>query len=457
MTMEVSCGRCDGRLLIEVPGGIATCPHCGAHMSVPEFDADPSYAPSATDSGEIPFLSDPPTIVVSSDFLKVLRATVIDPPPLVNQEIDCTWMEAVTPSSSNIRSTRTSELLLASANQTDENSVAQKSTSGVDQASRAGSETSEQFLHDPFPHSESTENQSIESPQSAFEEQKISTSPDQPASESSTLGGSFNFSEASATEHLAKRDNDESRSRQSFLTMLLVIVGSYASLLTIYVAYQVLFGRSHQLESLPDLKTVQQRGGRAVVPSPENKLPPGHELKLGQSRRYGNIRVTPLRVTRGPITFAHYSGDRERERAPSDPVLKLWLKFENLSDRQTITPLDPTLMYFHRSLGNGEVAAYNIIFPNHSLMQEPQKYFFNFDRIAVDSEWTIVGQNTSRALAPHESCETFVPSEENLDQLPGSVVWRVHFRKGHGPKTGNGVTTLIDVHFRTDEIVSDPV
>ena len=99
------------------------------------------------------------------------------------------------------------------------------------------------------------------------------------------------------------------------LSLALLIVGSYASLLTIYAVYLTLFGRKHQLESLPDLKTVQQQGGRATVPRPENDLPPGHQLKLGQSQRFGDIRVTPLRVTRGPITFQHYTAEKAGGRA----------------------------------------------------------------------------------------------------------------------------------------------
>lgn len=240
---------------------------------------------------------------------------------------------------------------------------------------------------------------------------------------------------------------------QSKLAMLLVIIGSYASLLTIYVIYQAVFGRANQLESLPDLPNAQQLGGRMLVPRPENHLPPGHELRLGQSQRYGDIRVTPLRVTRGPVQFSHYTANASLHRTPSDPVLKLWLKFENVSPHRSIVPLDPALMYFYRETET--VIAFNVIFPAAEQKSRSGRRFYHFDRLAVESEWKIVGQQTNRELTPSEAYETFIPSQEGIEGLSGEIVWRVHFRKGYGPLTGNGVTTLIDVRFRSDEIQED--
>ncbi|MEI8021744.1 MAG: hypothetical protein WCH39_26275, partial [Schlesneria sp.] len=244
------------------------------------------------------------------------------------------------------------------------------------------------------------------------------------------------------------------KSRGSCLGLLLLIVGSYASLITIYAAYLTLLGRTHQLESLPDLKTVPQQGGRAIVPRPENELPKGHELRIGQSQRYGNIRVTPLRVTRGPISFKYFKDVPENERAPSDPVLKLWLKFENVSEQQIITPIDSTLMYFQR--GHSPVISYNVIFRDIDRKKKDGLFFYNFDRLPPESEWRIVGQDANRELLPHEEYETFIPSQESVELPDGEVIWRVHFRKGHGPQTGNGVTTLIDVRFDSNDIVPDP-
>ena len=99
--------------------------------------------------------------------------------------------------------------------------------------------------------------------------------------------------------------------------------------------------------------------------------------------------------------------------------------------------------------------SYNVIFREADRKQRKAQFYYLFDRMAADSEWLMVGQHTNDELAPAQSFETFVPSEENTEGLTGDVVWRVHFRKGYGPETGNGVTTLIDVLFNSDDIKSD--
>ena len=116
-------------------------------------------------------------------------------------------------------------------------------------------------------------------------------------------------------------------------------------------------------------------------------------------------------------------------------MLKLWLKFENLSDHQTIAPLDTTLMFFQR-LTDNRVASYNVLFREADRKDRNAHFYYLFDRMAVDSEWILIGQHTNEELAPGQSFETFVPSEENTEGLTGDVVWRVHFRKGHGARNG---------------------
>src|SRR5262245_27738619 len=40
--MELICGACHGRLLVEVPGSTVACPHCGTHLQAPAFPAAPA-------------------------------------------------------------------------------------------------------------------------------------------------------------------------------------------------------------------------------------------------------------------------------------------------------------------------------------------------------------------------------------------------------------------------------
>ena len=379
MAMEVSCGQCHQRLLIETAGVIVACPHCGVHLSLPEPIADTLPTPLA----ESPLETD--IAPLETDVAPRL------PSPVFFGKVD------------------------------------------------------DDCLQDP---------------------ERVSTSSDFDAIPDVELAGMFasrteilrefrQFPSPTVAETASNSLQKEASSGQTFLSLLLIVIGTYASLLTMYVIYLTMFSRSHQLESLPDLKTVPQVGGRVAVPGPEHELPLGHQLTLRQSQRYGNIRVTPMRVTRGPMAFVHFDGDADRTRSPSAPILKLWLHFENVSAEQTIMPLDTTLMYFHRGLD--KVISFNVLFPAADRKKKDGRFYYHFDRLPPDSEWLIVGQQTNRALQPHEAFDLFVPSEEEIENLSGQLIWRVHFRKGHGPKSGNGVTTLIEVGFDAAEIEPETV
>ncbi|MFP6703875.1 MAG: hypothetical protein VB861_19155, partial [Planctomycetaceae bacterium] len=45
MSLEVACGSCQGRLVVETPGSVVACPHCGHHLTAPDFPLDPSPDP----------------------------------------------------------------------------------------------------------------------------------------------------------------------------------------------------------------------------------------------------------------------------------------------------------------------------------------------------------------------------------------------------------------------------
>ena len=463
MAMEVVCGQCQGRLLIESPGVVVACPHCGVHLSLPvpedtnaaspaEVAQDSSDHDAALDLHDETSSNSDPSIFGGSDFPSDEHIEVpVNPLPGIDKP-DFSWMSGSNTNISQGSSTISVDDFSKLASDDDESS------------SNAGQFNNDAAMTRSYSYVPADKVAPVISDQDLLSS-NASNSKTPPAFDVRTESGPVDLAEAwgksgksspeaPVSSQAASIPRETSGSRASFLSMLLIVIGSYASLLTIYVLYTTLFGRTHQLESLPDLKTVQQRGGRALVPGPENELPPGHELKLGQSQRFGEIRVTPLRITRGPLFFTHFSGDATRERAPTEPVLKLWLKFENLSARHTIVPIDSTLMYFHR--GMSEAISFNVIFPESDRKKKVTPFFYHFDRMAADSEWVIVGQNANRALAPSESYETFVPSEENVWELSKGMVWRVHIRKGYGPKTGNGVTTLIDVHFEPDQIQPDP-
>lgn len=242
-------------------------------------------------------------------------------------------------------------------------------------------------------------------------------------------------------------------SRRSFVLLL-----SYASAVT--VAFVLLLLRylqpnMHALESLPDLEPPQKDGIIAVqlVP-PESELPRGHVLELQESQRFGSVELTPLKVTRGPLAFVHFSGNPARQQPDSEPVLKLWLQFKNVSSEQIFTPLDRKLMLTRVAEDEGHCRA------NTFLCNVDEKTESGLKALVYDmpesSEWNLKDQELGRVLKPGETYVTYIPTtEETVDQLTGELVWRVHFRKGYHPESRRGVTTLVDVLFASGDIEAD--
>jgi hypothetical protein len=164
--------------------------------------------------------------------------------------------------------------------------------------------------------------------------------------------------------------------------------------------------------------------------------------------------VTPLRVERGPLEFEYFDAAADITRPASDIVLKLVLRFENVSNDQEFTPLDAHLVFNKQSDSRRRAAAK----ANNFVCRADEKldvarHVFVYD-LSPDSTWLIRGENLGRDLKPGESVEAFIPtSEEGLDALAGPLLWRVHFRKGYNPTSLRGVTTVIEVPFRSEDIV----
>ncbi|HUG93186.1 MAG TPA: hypothetical protein VML55_20260 [Planctomycetaceae bacterium] len=241
-----------------------------------------------------------------------------------------------------------------------------------------------------------------------------------------------------------------------------VLVCSYAVLATIVLLAFVIVPnwlRSHQLESLPDIVPRKDADGEIEIQLyPEDaRLPRGHELRLGEVRRFGNVTVEPLRVTRGPLEFVQAEGGAPVpdgfQREPTPPVLKLWLRFQNVSASQTFAPLGKALVFTRgRGRADRRRRGNNFIGPADPDARRHQSVYV-FEH--VSDAYDLKEQDVERTLAPGQEFITFIPSEdEGLQKLAGELVWRVHFRKGLGP-SGWGVTTLADVRFHSNEITDE--
>ena len=75
------------------------------------------------------------------------------------------------------------------------------------------------------------------------------------------------------------------------------------------------------LESLPDLRPLPPNEFRRIEDGAE--LPKGHVLKLGESRQFGDVVVTPVKLTKEPLKFQGFLSGEINEKLTSQPVLKL--------------------------------------------------------------------------------------------------------------------------------------
>jgi hypothetical protein len=186
---------------------------------------------------------------------------------------------------------------------------------------------------------------------------------------------------------------------------------------------------------------------------PDKELPSANVLRLREERQFGSVRVTPLRVTRGPVEFAFYKSDVDETREPEGPVLKLHLRFDNVSRDQEFTPLDRRLV-FTKEPDKREYGLFkaNNFVCNVGDRAQLVRHVFVYD-MSTDSEWLMKDQNLDRELRPGESVETFIATtKEQVETLTGDLVWRVQFRKGYNHASLRGVTTLIEVRFNSSEI-----
>jgi ribosomal protein S27E len=238
-----------------------------------------------------------------------------------------------------------------------------------------------------------------------------------------------------------------------------VLVLSWASAATIaalFLAYVLTTSQTSQLESLPDVKPPKKDDEIVYKLVPENApMPPGHVLALGETQRYGNLKVTATRVTRGPVQFEHYDANSNRTKDDGPEVLKLWLKFENVSSDQSIAPLDE--LVFQRDDRDFENVRANIFLARASQKLKTGTRLMVYD-LNTSGDWNLKAQQVEHEIPPGGQLETYIPTTpEGIGDVLGSdeeLVWRVHFRKGYSPKN-YGVTTVVEVSFSESDIESD--
>ncbi|MEJ7595782.1 MAG: hypothetical protein WKF77_30085 [Planctomycetaceae bacterium] len=243
---------------------------------------------------------------------------------------------------------------------------------------------------------------------------------------------------------------------------LLIGVAGYAIALTLLFLALLLTDRmslfgNHALESLPDLRPLAPNEFRKVPDGAE--LPDGHVLRLGESQRFGDVVVTPVRVTKEPLQFQGFLSGKIETKLTTAPVLKLWLTFENVAEDYAFPPFDAGLMS-NRTPSDSKDAAtlantfLTIGIPSGDVATTRRLNFLH----TLDNNFVIVGQESAKILQPSETLATFIAEsdeEGDVNVEDGTpYVWRVQFRKGVNVSSGNGVTTLIDVKFSGTDVAA---
>lgn len=515
MAFEMICGQCRGNLLVEQFGVVVACPHCGAHLHVPapETPAPPPAPSPQTIPPAPPSVPSPPEPIAvievpapatvedisetapSTEEMSAFTGDGSEPPPSI--EISVTSPVAINDSASTASESVTEETTpqaaseggfslsaLMSASETPEpepTSVPAEVPASPVEPAATTPEVSQPVpvtdsVHEPVAvaaaPSESVpsglsglfgSSDSSPPPEVAAVSEKtltaetpvvIATESPLEIAASSHEDHSLEIASGSALLSSASVAKPDDKDHVTVSKSLLLLLFSYASAITLGFLYLLYYGSANKgdygLESLPD--PVPPKRKTSGVYQESAPMPAGHDLKIGDSQRFGNIEVTVLKVTRGPIQFRHFS-DAGKTRFPSAPVLKLWLRFKNVSEDQEIAPLDDQLL-FHR-IGRDRLTYHS----NQFVVRAEQKNNPDAKRIIaydhiIGSGWDLAGLSLDKPLQPGESRDYYVPTCENdLDILTGELLWRVHIRKGYSAR-GNGVTTLFEVRFNSD-VVSD--
>lgn len=245
------------------------------------------------------------------------------------------------------------------------------------------------------------------------------------------------------------------------------IIAGYAVALTILFLVLLLTGRlslsgQHPLESLPDIEPLKTGDFKEFSSEIDGKkveveLPPQHDLNLGESRRFGDLVVTPVRVTREIVSAVNSLRKNSKPEPRSEgPVLKLWFSVENVSESSSFAPWDLGLMcHRHPKFSNDPSTLANSWLKVETAEGGKSTRILNYMH-NPESQYSLVDQNSGKVLKPGESTETYVACSEDVQHVSASSVtsyrWRLQIRKGVNLNSGNGVTTLIDITFQPEDV-----
>ncbi|MFO0909888.1 MAG: hypothetical protein U0794_16325 [Isosphaeraceae bacterium] len=239
-----------------------------------------------------------------------------------------------------------------------------------------------------------------------------------------------------------EEDLDESVEDSRGLSWPVVLLASYASAVTIGLIWVLLSGRRLP-ESGPaeppaaDISTDDgRRAGSATRLVVGKRTSNAHIVNLGETIRLGALEVTPIEISKGHVTLERLVGPGAKRDGGADALL-LRVGFRNVSPDLVLAPLDEA---FIREREPGRLDSFIDLGPGKPLIE--------MYPLAVDSEWSIVGQDF-RDLRPAESYETLIVSApDSVGTLGRPAVWRLRLR------TGINATEEMGVQFSPEDVRS---
>ncbi len=506
MSFEMSCANCDGRMMVDTLGIVVACPHCGTHLSIPaeipgvsdcpgesvppavddEKDDDTDSSPQSTKSTWVPDNQSEDTSESFPDFspisgtaqdLATSESNILVSESEVRTESEVpSALRVANPDPSSVMPAIVTDVkhsepvsgfpvLSEGQNASGGSKVSEsdiKSLAGLvagTEPAATGSApnilTGESVQETAIPHLAGGSN--ADSSPGLIALDQPSPAPESQAAASISKEKSNPKPSTKPIQKTPPYDSVYSSRRGKVIPNPVFQAWlSYTILLTAGLAmaiYYIFTAPTSNLESLPDVKPVENV--RQLVPE-KAKMPPGHTLTLNQTQRFGNIEVTPVKVTQGPLVLIGRDYVEEsRKIQNAGTVLKLWLKFKNVSKDQSIAPLDNDLLFYRnpdpkRKAG---VLANNFLCPADQKSEQGHLVWV-YDH-NVDDDYDLKGQQLGADLKPGEETLIYIPTENSgWDKLQGPLIWRIHFRKGYSPKN-YGVTTIFEVAFPSDAIESE--
>ena len=399
MGIELECGSCNERLSVEASDGIVVCPHCQMALQIPDVPDSPQ---ESSDESAATVAMQPLSAVSLNPSISQDDPTTFPGLPIGEDDLPTDQFPAMGDAVGDEEPQLDATELISTSD----------AVSEVDSDSVA------------------VETSAVETSQGDETDAVVEPSEQEALAE-------FDTTEiAEQTIRLRKSAGGVSR----FLFILLL---GYASAVTIALIWLWFArGRVHPLESLPDMTPKH-----AYLVPEDVPLPPGHTLRLGETRRFGNVEVTALRVTRGVAVLVNR--DQGTEEETLGETLKLHLRLRNVSRDQTFAPIGRRLLLTR----DGKRANNFVYFAGQTGKQSLR--LLPFPLRIEETSVEIKGQQLDRKLEPAEEFEIDIATDDNIPALKGKLVWRVHLRKGLNPDSGRGVTTLIEFTFDSSEILAD--